>query len=67
MLSCIKLFLRKQATERLIGAGVDMDMESSAYRIHLKELVEEGLVEEDPKIVDVEVETCGYNLDNSNH
>lgn len=29
--------------------------------------IEEGLVEEDPDIVDVEVKSCGYKLDNSYH
>ncbi len=35
----------KQAAERAINAGLDMDMMSGAYRDHLAELVKEGRVE----------------------
>lgn len=37
---------KKHAAELAINAGNDMDMESSAYRNHLVELVNEGLVDE---------------------
>ena len=37
----------KGAAEKAILAGCDIDMESRAYHIHLKKLVEEGTVSED--------------------
>lgn len=37
----------KGAAEKAILAGCDIDMESRAYHIHLKQLVEEGTVSED--------------------
>ena len=37
----------KGAAEKAILAGCDIDMESRAYHIHLKKLVEEGVVSED--------------------
>lgn len=37
---------RKQAAELAIRAGCDMDMEGNCYVAHLKELVEEGTVDE---------------------
>lgn len=37
----------KGAAEKAIFAGCDIDMESRAYHIHLKKLVEEGVVSED--------------------
>ena len=36
----------KQAAERSINAGLDMDMVSEGYRAYLKELVQEGRVSE---------------------
>ena len=40
---CVDL---KDAADRAVNSGVDVDMESYAYTRHLKELVEEGKVEE---------------------